>query len=46
MEQAGHRPLLVPGSADNIKITDRHDLELASLYLELQARELGTETTV
>lgn len=39
MELAGHRPLLVAGSADNIKITDAQDMKLAELYLQLQARE-------
>jgi 2-C-methyl-D-erythritol 4-phosphate cytidylyltransferase len=39
MELAGHRPLLVAGSADNIKITDMQDMKLAELYLQLQSRE-------
>jgi 2-C-methyl-D-erythritol 4-phosphate cytidylyltransferase len=39
MELAGHRPLLVAGSVDNIKITDMQDMKLAELYLQLQARE-------
>jgi 2-C-methyl-D-erythritol 4-phosphate cytidylyltransferase len=39
MELAGHRPLLVAGSADNIKITDMQDMRLAELYLQLQAAE-------
>ncbi len=33
MEQAGHRPLLVPGSARNIKITYREDFALAEAVL-------------
>ncbi len=33
MELSGHRPLLVEGSADNIKITRPQDLELAAFYL-------------
>jgi 2-C-methyl-D-erythritol 4-phosphate cytidylyltransferase len=43
MELAGHRPLLVAGSADNIKITDMQDMRLAELYLQLQAAEPGLE---
>jgi 2-C-methyl-D-erythritol 4-phosphate cytidylyltransferase len=39
MELAGHKPLLVAGSADNIKITDMQDMKLAELYLQLQAQE-------
>jgi 2-C-methyl-D-erythritol 4-phosphate cytidylyltransferase len=39
MELAGHRPLLVAGSVDNIKITDTQDMKLAELYLQLQAQE-------
>ena len=33
MELAGHHPLLVPGHADNLKITHPQDLSLAELYL-------------
>ncbi len=33
MERAGYRPRLVPGHADNIKITHPEDLALAELYL-------------
>ena len=33
MELCGHRPLAVPGRADNIKITHRGDLPLAELFL-------------
>lgn len=39
MELAGHRPRMVEGQADNIKITRPGDLALAELYLQLQARE-------
>ena len=37
MEQAGHRPLLVPGRADNLKITQADDLALAEHILAAQA---------
>lgn len=37
MELAGYRPLMVEGSADNIKITHPEDLALAGWYLEQQA---------
>lgn len=33
MEHAGHRPLVVQGHQDNLKITHPEDLALASLYL-------------
>ena len=33
MELAGHRPLMIEGGADNIKITRPGDLELAGFYL-------------
>lgn len=33
MELAGHAPLLVPGHADNIKVTEPRDRELAELYM-------------
>jgi 2-C-methyl-D-erythritol 4-phosphate cytidylyltransferase len=39
MERAGHRPLMVEGRADNIKVTRPGDLALAELFLEQQARE-------
>ena len=39
VEFAGHRPLLVEGSSDNIKITRPEDLELATYYLHCQAAE-------
>jgi 2-C-methyl-D-erythritol 4-phosphate cytidylyltransferase len=41
MEWAGHRPIMVEGQADNLKITRPEDLRLAAYYLEQQA--LGTE---
>ncbi len=37
MEQAGHAPLLVPGRADNLKITVRSDIAVAEAVL----RQLG-----
>jgi 2-C-methyl-D-erythritol 4-phosphate cytidylyltransferase len=40
VEFAGHRPRLVAGSADNIKITAPGDLRLAELYLRMQAEAL------
>lgn len=33
MEQAGHKPLLIPGSADNIKITVPEDIAMAEFLL-------------
>lgn len=36
MEWSGHRPLLIQGHEDNIKITRPADLELAALYLAAQ----------
>jgi 2-C-methyl-D-erythritol 4-phosphate cytidylyltransferase len=39
MEWAGHRPVMVAGSPDNLKITRPEDLALAAFYLEAQARE-------
>jgi len=38
MEHAGHRPLMVKGHADNIKITRPEDLPLAEYYLQQQGR--------
>ena len=38
MEHAGHRPLLVEGHADNIKITRPDDLPLAEFFLSQQGR--------
>jgi 2-C-methyl-D-erythritol 4-phosphate cytidylyltransferase len=37
MELAGHRPKLVEGHADNIKITRPADLGLAEFYLKKQS---------
>jgi 2-C-methyl-D-erythritol 4-phosphate cytidylyltransferase len=34
MEAAGYMPRLVPGRVDNLKVTTREDLELATLILE------------
>jgi len=42
IEWAGHRPVMVEGHADNLKITRPEDLRLAAYYLEQQA--LGTES--
>jgi len=36
MQYAGHHPLLIEGSADNIKITHPQDLLLADFYLQHQ----------
>lgn len=36
MERAGHRPRLVPGAGDNLKITRPEDLPLAAYYLAHQ----------
>jgi len=38
MEHAGHRPLMIEGHADNIKITRPEDLPLAEYYLQQQGR--------
>ena len=38
MEHAGHRPRLIEGHADNIKITRPEDLALAEFYLTRQGR--------
>ena len=38
MEHAGHRPRLIEGHADNIKITRPDDLALAEFYLRRQGR--------
>ena len=38
MEHAGHRPLMVEGHADNIKITRPEDLPLARYFLQQQGR--------
>ncbi len=39
MELAGHRPLMVEGRGDNIKITRPEDLRLAAFYLAQQEQE-------
>ena len=38
MEWAGHRPMMLEGQGDNIKITRPADLELAEFYLRSAAR--------
>ena len=38
MEAAGYMPRLVPGRADNLKVTTREDLELAALILEARCQ--------
>jgi len=38
VEHAGHRPLMVEGHADNIKITRPEDLPLAEFFLQQQGR--------
>ena len=40
MELAGLKPMMVEGHSDNIKITVPQDLALASLFLQLQDREI------
>ena len=40
MELAGLKPMMVEGHSDNIKITVPQDLALASLFLQLQNREM------
>lgn len=42
MELQGHRPVLVEGHVDNIKITMPRDLALAELYLQQQEQERAT----
>ena len=39
MELAGHRPRMVQGQRDNIKITRPADLELAAFYLQSRSKE-------
>ncbi len=39
MERAGHRPRLVEGHGDNLKITRPEDLALAEFFLQRQAEE-------
>jgi len=43
VEAAGHEPLLVMGSPDNIKITWPADLHLATLVLQAQQLESAPE---
>jgi 2-C-methyl-D-erythritol 4-phosphate cytidylyltransferase len=38
MEHAGYQPLMIEGHADNIKITQCEDLQLAEFFLQLQGR--------
>ena len=38
MEAAGYMPRLVPGRADNLKVTTRQDLELAALILQARCQ--------
>jgi 2-C-methyl-D-erythritol 4-phosphate cytidylyltransferase len=42
MERAGHRPLLVEGHPDNLKITRPEDLALAEFYLSAAAAEASS----
>lgn len=39
IEWAGHRPIMIEGHADNLKITRPEDLPLAAYYLERQEQE-------
>jgi 2-C-methyl-D-erythritol 4-phosphate cytidylyltransferase len=39
IEWAGHRPIMVEGHSDNLKITRPEDLQLAAYYLKQQAVE-------
>jgi 2-C-methyl-D-erythritol 4-phosphate cytidylyltransferase len=43
MENAGHQPLLVAGSPDNLKITWPQDLHMAALILKAQQGEASTD---
>ena len=42
LENAGHKPLMVEGHADNIKVTRGADLALASLYIQQQSKLFET----
>ena len=42
MEFSGHKPLMVEGHGDNIKVTRSADLAVASLYLQQQAKLIET----
>jgi 2-C-methyl-D-erythritol 4-phosphate cytidylyltransferase len=39
MESVGYTPRLVPGGSDNLKVTTRDDLELATLILQARRQE-------
>lgn len=39
IERLGHKPVLVEGHSDNIKVTHPEDLELAGFFLERQAEQ-------
>lgn len=41
IELSGFKPKMIEGHSDNIKITVPQDLALASLFLQLQAREIS-----
>lgn len=45
MELTGHRPLLVTGSDDNIKVTRSEDLPLAEFHLHRQAAQFAQQAT-
>ncbi|MRI34935.1 2-C-methyl-D-erythritol 4-phosphate cytidylyltransferase [Endozoicomonas sp. OPT23] len=42
MEYAGHKPVMVEGHGDNIKVTRATDLALASLYIQQQLKIIET----
>ena len=42
VEYVGHRPLMVEGHTDNIKVTRGTDLALASLYIQQQSKLIET----
>lgn len=46
MERAGHRPRLVRGGADNIKITYPDDLLMAGIILQAQAQEVDAKGAI
>ncbi|MEX0445495.1 2-C-methyl-D-erythritol 4-phosphate cytidylyltransferase [Xenorhabdus sp. SGI246] len=39
LEYCGHRPVLIKGRADNIKVTEPEDLALAEFYLSRKSKE-------
>ncbi|HMU90489.1 MAG TPA: 2-C-methyl-D-erythritol 4-phosphate cytidylyltransferase [Pseudomonadales bacterium] len=45
MELIGHRPLLVAGSDDNIKVTRSEDLPLAEFHLQRQVAQFAREAS-